>query len=441
VAAQIARALAAAHDKGIVHRDLKSENTVPTEKDGKPDMVKIVDFGIAKFAPMGAMDIPTRITRAGAVFGTPEYMAPEQAAGRSDADHRVDIYALGVILYEMLVGRVPHKGDTIVATLAQQMLDPVTPPRQMNPHADVSDRVEQVIMTALAKDRDRRYQSMAELWQGLEWAGAEQGIVFEPIGGPPTAGHAAMSTPAGVRITDRSTDRTLEVDEDNTAMSSRRRRRQLVYAAFGVVAVAAVTVGLGLAARRSRTAHDAGTAAAIRPDAAPVAALAPPDAGHVAAAAPPDATALAATAPPDAAPAAIVAANIDTGRDSRIAALEPRRTGRTVIERQPGLPPADDPPGGEVVGHGPETDVVVSTRPRGASLYVHGLAAGTDGTTFRRPHGTRMEVRCLFPGNDGWEPTSVTLVFDGQRHEFVCEMEPRTHCVRDLKNPFKKCAD
>jgi hypothetical protein len=91
------------------------------------------------------------------------------------------------------------------------------------------------------------------------------------------------------------------------------------------------------------------------------------------------------------------------------------------------------------MGHGPDTEIVVSTRPHGASLYVHGLAAGTDGTTFRRPRGTRMDVRCLFPGNDGWEPTSVSVIFDGQRNQVVCEMEPHTRCVKDLQNPFKKC--
>src|SRR5438552_6942151 len=79
VAAQICRALGAAHDKGIVHRDLKPENVFLVEKNGRADLVKIVDFGVAKFAPMGSVDGP-RLTRAGAVFGTPEYMAPEQAA-------------------------------------------------------------------------------------------------------------------------------------------------------------------------------------------------------------------------------------------------------------------------------------------------------------------------------------------------------------------------
>src|SRR5262249_19680715 len=180
IARQIARALAAASEKGIVHRDLKPENVFLFEKGGRHDLVKIVDFGIAKFAPVGNVDGPTRITRGGAVFGTPEYMAPEQAAGRSDNDQRVDIYALGTVMYELLVGRVPHKGETVVATLAQQMLDPIEPPRRMNPHAQVTDALEGVIMTALAKDRDKRYPTMGDLWVALEAAATGMGLALEP---------------------------------------------------------------------------------------------------------------------------------------------------------------------------------------------------------------------------------------------------------------------
>jgi hypothetical protein len=307
----------------------------------------------------------------------------------------------------------------------------------MNPHADVSDRVEQVIMTALAKDRDKRYQSMAEFWQALEWAGAELGIVLEAIGGPPSGGHPVVATPAGMRIPDRTADRTLEVDEEDTSTSIRRRRKRTAAALFGVAAVAGVTVGLALAARRVDSLGG--------PD-APRLALAPPDGGRVAVASPPDAgSAVVAVGggAPDAKAVVVIPVEPDAG--PRLVALDPRRPPRPhereVTAIEPQVPQTPEIGGPDVVGRGPNTDVVVSTRPRGASLYVHGLAAGTDGTTFRRPQGTRMEVRCLFPGNDGWEPTSVTVLFDGQRGQFVCEMEPRTRCVKDLKNPFKKCTD
>ena len=168
IAQQLARALGAAHDKGIVHRDLKPENIFLVDRDGRPDFVKIVDFGIAKVTPIDGTAAGPRLTRAGSVFGTPEYMAPEQAAGRSDIDGRVDIYALGVILYEMITGRLPLKGDTTVRTIAMQLLDPIVPPREIRPDLDIGAECEGIIMKALAKRRDERYRTMAELQAALE---------------------------------------------------------------------------------------------------------------------------------------------------------------------------------------------------------------------------------------------------------------------------------
>src|SRR6202042_2030951 len=158
IALQIARALGAAHDKGIIHRDLKPENVFLTARDGRPDFGKIVDFGIAKVLPIsGADPNAPKLTRAGSVFGTPEYMAPEQAAGRGDIDGRVDVYALGTILYEMTCGRVPHKSNSLVRTIAMQMLDPITPLSQVHPDLAVAPALERVVMKALAKNRDERY--------------------------------------------------------------------------------------------------------------------------------------------------------------------------------------------------------------------------------------------------------------------------------------------
>ena len=180
IAAQIAHALAACHAKGIIHRDLKPENVFLVNRAGRRDFVKIVDFGIAKVTPLdggaagaagaaGGAPKPEgpRLTRAGAVFGTPEYMAPEQAAGRADIDARVDVYALGTILYEMLTGKVPHKSDSMVRTLAMQMLDPIVPPSQLRPDLAIDPHVEAVVMKALAKKREQRYASMEDLLAGL----------------------------------------------------------------------------------------------------------------------------------------------------------------------------------------------------------------------------------------------------------------------------------
>ncbi|MGZ3408308.1 MAG: serine/threonine-protein kinase, partial [Polyangia bacterium] len=110
----VAHGLAAAHDKGIVHRDMKPENVFLARKSGRV-VAKILDFGIAK---MTGNDEPSNLTRTGAIFGTPLYMSPEQAKGKP-ADARADVYAVGVILYELLTGSVPFGGESSVEILSQ----------------------------------------------------------------------------------------------------------------------------------------------------------------------------------------------------------------------------------------------------------------------------------------------------------------------------------
>ncbi len=188
IASQIARALGAAHDKGIVHRDLKPENVFLIDREGRTDFVKIVDFGIAKVTPLDGQSDGPRLTRVGSVFGTPEYMAPEQAAGRSDTDGRVDIYALGTILYEMLCGRVPHKSDSMVRTIAMQMLDEIPLLSGAHPEIEIAPELEDVVMRALAKKREDRYQTMAELLSALE-------RVYDSITAPPTREELLKSLP------------------------------------------------------------------------------------------------------------------------------------------------------------------------------------------------------------------------------------------------------
>jgi serine/threonine-protein kinase len=160
---QCCRALGAAHAKGIVHRDIKPENVFLTHRGDNPDFVKIVDFGIAKMSDLETEGAPGRkLTKTGMIFGTPEYMSPEQAAGKS-LDHRVDTYALGVILYECIVGRVPFVGDTFMGVLTQHMFEDPPPLRTVNPTVNVSPEIEEVIYMALSKSPDERFQSMADL--------------------------------------------------------------------------------------------------------------------------------------------------------------------------------------------------------------------------------------------------------------------------------------
>jgi eukaryotic-like serine/threonine-protein kinase len=161
---QTARGLAAAHAKGITHRDMKPENIYVTNRDGK-EVPKILDFGIAK---VSGGDTAQNLTVAGTIFGTPFYMAPEQAMG-GKMDHRVDVYAMGIILYEIFTGTVPFKAETFMGILTQHITQPPVPPSQM---AAQNGRVcppelENIILKAMRKEPADRYQTMNELTSAL----------------------------------------------------------------------------------------------------------------------------------------------------------------------------------------------------------------------------------------------------------------------------------
>lgn len=159
---QIAEALGAAHERSIVHRDLKPDNIHISAGVGGRDRVTIVDFGLAKV--IGA----SRLTRAGMVFGTPHYMSPEQAQG-DPTDHRADIYALGVVMYEMFTGRVPFEADSYMGVLTKHMFMAPTPPSQLV-GIDKLGVLEDIILRCLEKKPDHRYQTLRELSQDLDLA-------------------------------------------------------------------------------------------------------------------------------------------------------------------------------------------------------------------------------------------------------------------------------
>lgn len=167
---QCCKALGATHAKGIVHRDIKPENIFLVNREGVGDFVKIVDFGIAKMSDIETDGAPGRkLTKTGMIFGTPEYMSPEQAAGK-ELDHRVDVYALGIILYECIAGRVPFEGDTFMGVLTKHMFAELPPIHEVNPNASVRPELERVAAKALAKDPDDRYQDTAELEEAIQCA-------------------------------------------------------------------------------------------------------------------------------------------------------------------------------------------------------------------------------------------------------------------------------
>jgi eukaryotic-like serine/threonine-protein kinase len=168
IARQVASALGAAHGKGIVHRDVKPENVFLLRR-GEQDFVKVVDFGVSK-AVKSRDDGPDlmRLTRTGMVLGTPLYMSPEQARGGEDVDARADIWAMGVMLYECLTGEVPFRANNYLAVISQVLTQDVQPPSKLRPELGIPPAVEMLVMRAMEKDRDRRYQSMAELERDLD---------------------------------------------------------------------------------------------------------------------------------------------------------------------------------------------------------------------------------------------------------------------------------
>ena len=172
---QIGEALNAAHQQGVVHRDLKSDNIMLLDtKTG--DHAKVLDFGIAKInEPEGAVD--TNLTAPNLVIGTPQYMSPEQCSQDAEIDARSDIYSLGVILFEMLVGHVPFSGDSPTIVMMKHLQEPV--PSVLEERSDLPASVARVVARAMAKVRDNRYQTVAELVEDLTIAA---GMTIHRIG-------------------------------------------------------------------------------------------------------------------------------------------------------------------------------------------------------------------------------------------------------------------
>ncbi len=147
---QIANALAEAHDAGIVHRDLKPANILITDRSRVPDLVKVLDFGIAKIVSGADQSM---LSRDGMIFGTPHYIAPEQATG-ADIDHRADLYSLGVILFRLATGRLPFEGTQGMQVVLKHLRELPPKPRTIDP--TLPESLEELILSCLAKDRTHR---------------------------------------------------------------------------------------------------------------------------------------------------------------------------------------------------------------------------------------------------------------------------------------------
>jgi tRNA A-37 threonylcarbamoyl transferase component Bud32 len=244
IAKQIAQGLAAAHAASIIHRDLKPDNVMLVQHGTEKDFVKILDFGIAKVG--GGTK---KMTRAGSVFGTPHYMSPEQAAG-TVVDHRTDVYALGVMLYEMASGKVPFDADNFMGILTQHMYKAPVPIRALVPEVHVPPGLEAIVLKILTKKPEGRYASMDELVVDLEKL--ERGLV-------PDAVQEMMARSGAFH---------LPADYFHSGLMPALvpaepvlpRKRWPLYAVIGAVATSVGVFGVIVAKTASGTAHALGSA-------------------------------------------------------------------------------------------------------------------------------------------------------------------------------------
>jgi serine/threonine protein kinase len=168
IAVQVAASLADAHAQSIVHRDLKPDNVMLQDKGRQRDIVRVLDFGIAKLRD-DSRATQAAMTQAGDMLGTPQYMAPEQIRGEQ-IDGRTDIYAVGCMLYEMVTGRLPFEGASVLAILTKHLTDTVVPPSQRRPDLGLPPIIDQIVMTAIAKEPAARPMTMERFGEMLQTA-------------------------------------------------------------------------------------------------------------------------------------------------------------------------------------------------------------------------------------------------------------------------------
>ncbi|HKO35625.1 MAG TPA: protein kinase [Pyrinomonadaceae bacterium] len=193
---QVAGALDAAHGQGVIHRDLKSENIMLVSHNGD-EWAKVLDFGIAKILQPVGSAADAEITQANLVVGTPQYMSPEQCSQSGALDARSDVYSLGIIVHEMLTGKLPFTGESATVVMMKQVQD--TPPSVLESQSQLPAAVDRVIKRALAKQPIDRFQSAGELSAAFADAASEEAAEAPVLAGvAATAANTPLSMPAAV---------------------------------------------------------------------------------------------------------------------------------------------------------------------------------------------------------------------------------------------------
>jgi serine/threonine-protein kinase len=245
---QLLAGLGYAHAQGIVHRDLKPENLILSEEPGLTDHLRILDFGLAKLRDGPAMT-------AGLAVGTPSYMSPEQTGAEGAIDARTDLYAVGVVLFELLAGRKPFQSENVGELLLMHREQPPPLLRATAPGAGLSAEIEAVVSKALSKFADDRYQTAADFTAAIDATPEGRGVAPAPraaAGGLPVPAASAKGArpvpkPADATIVD-SPSRIEKIMSGEPGRASPRRDRRIVWVGVGLgaAAVAALLVGRSL---------------------------------------------------------------------------------------------------------------------------------------------------------------------------------------------------
>jgi serine/threonine-protein kinase len=356
---QICSALSAAHAIGIIHRDLKPENIYLVEFLGEPDFVKLLDFGIAKLTEVAEGD--RKLTRTGMLFGTPEYMSPEQARGDT-IDARVDVYAMGCILFQMVTGRVPFEADNFMSVLSLHLVEPVPViPPEVFDSIGAPRALAAVIDCALAKDRNQRFASIDELAAAVRRASGDK------LTGPVAARPSVPAPPSASMVGRVRTHWSGHPSVPEAEPPPRKSKLPVIVGAVALVAAAAMVAAV-LASRGDDTpagTRESGSATPVVAD-TPSPAPAPPTPAPPTPAPTPEPDRTAPPAPPPPSPPAPVGSPL--GFD----------VSKIRIDSVPPAAEVRDPTNNKVIGYTPVVVEVPSSRAtRQFSLHLQNHYAAT----------------------------------------------------------------